>query len=60
MVGVPLQFEKQVVCESMRGVPAVKNGDLFVLPVLQFFPHESIMFEIVDSFQIKDRSCCDY
>lgn len=54
MVGMPLKFEKQVVGESMRSIPTMPNGHFFVLTVSQFFSSQSIVFDIVDGFKIKD------
>jgi hypothetical protein len=38
----------------MGGVPAMQNGGLLILPVLQLFPHEPIMLNIVDGLEIDD------
>ena len=48
MVGVPLQFVKQVIRESMRSIPAMQDSSLFILSTSQFFSAQAIVLDIID------------
>lgn len=48
VVGVPLQFEKEVVGEAVRSVPRVSDCDFLVGTVGELLSSESIVFDVVD------------
>lgn len=50
VVGVSLQLEQQVIGESVGSIPAVPDGDFFVLAAGQFVPPESVVFQVIDGF----------
>ena len=54
VIGVPLQFEQQIVCETMRSVPTMQNGNFLVLAVWKLLPQEAIMLDVVDGFEVDD------
>jgi hypothetical protein len=53
-----LQFEEEVVGDTMWGVPAVSDGGLLVLSVGEFLAQQSVVFDVVDGFQVEDGEDC--
>lgn len=52
MVRMSFQFEKQVVSESVRSVPAVSDSHFFILSICYFFSLQSVVLDVVDGFKI--------
>lgn len=55
VVGVSLEFEEEVVGESVWGVPGMADVDFLVLSVY-FLADEAVMFDVVDDFEHGDSS----
>ena len=51
-----LQFEEEIIGETVRSVPTVENGHFLVLAVGQLLPLEAVVFDVVDCFQVEYRS----
>ena len=54
MIGMPLQFEEEVVGKSVGSIPTMLDGDFLILSVLKFFPLQPVVLHIVDSLKIDD------
>lgn len=54
VIGVSLKFEENVISEAIGSVPTVSDGYFLVLSVFQFLSPESIVFYVVDCFQIEN------
>jgi len=55
MVRMPFQFEKQIVSESVRSIPAVPDCHFLILSIWQFFSPQSVVLDVVDGFKIDNR-----
>lgn len=52
---MPLNFEEEVVSESMRSVPAMINAHLLILAIFQLLPFKAVMFDIVNCLEVNNR-----
>ena len=50
-----LQFEQNVIRDTVRGVPTVPNTHFLVLSVRQFLPAETVVLNEVDGLQVNYR-----
>ena len=51
-----LELEKNIICESVRSIPAVSDGNLFITSILQLFSSKTVMFDVIYCFQEKYRN----
>ena len=52
VVGVPLDFEEEIVGEAVRRIPTVQNVHLFVFPIPQQFPLQTIVLNVINRFKV--------
>ena len=46
------QFEKKIISESVRSIPAVSDGHFFILSIWQFGSLQSVVLNVVGAFKI--------
>ena len=55
VVGMSLQFEQDVIRDTVRSIPTVPNTHFLVLSIGEFLPTETVVLNEVDGLQINDR-----
>ena len=59
MIRMSLKFEEYIVSESMRSVPTMQDVGFLIFSIRQFLSEETIVFQIVDGFNIENGDECD-
>lgn len=50
MIGMPAQLKKQQPANDVVAVPTVFGKHIFIASFVHFFPNQSIMLDVIDSF----------
>lgn len=58
MVRMSLKLVEKVVGESLRRIPAVPDGYLFVFSIWEFLSSEAVMLHIVNGLEVEDGKDC--
>jgi len=56
MIWMSLQLVKQVIWDSMRGVPRMSNRNFLIFPIFFLLSSQSVMLNIIDCFKISDST----